>query len=62
MQIQRMQQLQDWMLYQKEQECNELRKLNGEAAKEIQQLKVENALLTEKLHQQEQRMQQGVYY
>ena len=61
LQIQRMQQLQDWMLYQKEQECNELRKLNADAATEIQQLKVENALLTEKLHQQEQRMQQGTF-
>jgi hypothetical protein len=58
-QMQRLQNLQDWMLYQKEQECNELRKLNNDYISQIQQLRVENALLTEKLHQQEQRMQQG---
>jgi hypothetical protein len=58
-QMHRLQNLQDWMLYQKEQECNELRKLNNDYISQIQQLRVENALLTEKLHQQEQRMQQG---
>lgn len=58
LQIQRMQQMQDWMLLQKEQECTELKSKLEQALELQQQLRVENALLTEKLHQQEQRMQQ----
>lgn len=57
LQIQRMQQMQDWMLWQKETECQSLRSRLEEANHELQQLRVDNALLQEKLHQQEQRMQ-----
>lgn len=57
MQIQRMQQMQDWMLWQKETECQQLRQRVEETASQVQSLKVENALLQEKLQQQEQRMQ-----
>ena len=56
-QIQRMQQMQDWMLWQKESECQQLRQRLDEACRDCQQLKIDNALLQEKLHQQEQRMQ-----
>lgn len=49
--------MQDWMLYQKEQECQQLRQKLDEALTAHNELKVENALLQEKLHQQEQRMQ-----
>lgn len=56
--MQRMQQMQDWMLLQKEKECQALRQRYEEISASMQSLKVENALLTEKLHQQEQRMQQ----
>lgn len=56
-QIQAMQRMQDWMLWQKEQECVHLRSRVEEAVNQANQLKVENALLQEKLHQQEQRMQ-----
>jgi hypothetical protein len=52
-----MQQMQDWMLWQKETECQSLRSRLEEANAELQQLRVDNALLQEKLHQQEQRMQ-----
>lgn len=49
--------MQDWMLWQKESECQSLRSRLDEATVELQQLRVDNALLQEKLHQQDQRMQ-----
>jgi hypothetical protein len=58
MQLQRMQSMQDWMLVQKEQECLTLKQELENARLQIQELRVENALLTEKLSQQEERMQQ----
>lgn len=58
MQLQRMQSMQDWMLVQKEQECLSLKQELENARHQIQELRVENALLTEKLSQQEERMQQ----
>ena len=57
-QMQRLQQMQDWMLLQKDQELTLEKKRNSDLQEQCQQLRVENALLTEKLHQQEQRMQQ----
>ena len=57
MQIQGLQRMQDWMLYQKEQECQELRKRLEDILLENSSLRVENARLSEKLTQQEQRMQ-----
>jgi hypothetical protein len=57
MQIQGMQRMQDWMLWQKEQECQALRQKVETSVHEANSLRVENALLQEKLHQQEQRMQ-----
>ena len=56
LQIQGMQRMQDWMLYQKEQECQQLRQRLDAATQQINSLAVENALLQEKLNQQEQRM------
>mmetsp|Transcript_11017 Transcript_11017/g.24656 ORF Transcript_11017/g.24656 Transcript_11017/m.24656 type:complete len:866 (+) Transcript_11017:274-2871(+) len=55
-QIQGMQRMQDWMLLQKEQECQQLRQRLDAASQQINSLAVENALLQEKLNQQEQRM------
>lgn len=49
--------MQDWMLWQKESECQQLRQRLDESCQEVQQLRIDNALLQEKLHQQEQRMQ-----
>jgi hypothetical protein len=57
MQIQSMQRMQDWMLWQKEQECQQLRQRLEDSLSLQNELRVENALLQEKLHQQEQRMQ-----
>ena len=58
MQIQRMQQMQDWMIWQKENENATLKQQLEQAQSELNQLRLDNVLLTEKLHQQEQRMQQ----
>ena len=58
MQIQRMQQMQDWIIWQKENENTLLKQQLEQAQGELNQLRLDNALLTEKLHQQEQRMQQ----
>jgi hypothetical protein len=57
MQMQRMQQMQDWMLWQKESELQQCRQQLDESQRELNQLRIDNALLTEKLTQQEQRMQ-----
>mmetsp|Transcript_10650 Transcript_10650/g.20512 ORF Transcript_10650/g.20512 Transcript_10650/m.20512 type:complete len:851 (-) Transcript_10650:179-2731(-) len=56
MQLQSMQRMQDWMLWQKEQECQALRSNLEEMRTEVQQLRVDKALLQEKLYQQEERM------
>jgi hypothetical protein len=56
MQLQSVQRMQDWMLYQKEQECQQLRQALEERRSEVQQLQVDKALLQEKLYQQEERM------
>ncbi|GKY91095.1 hypothetical protein MPSEU_000082300 [Mayamaea pseudoterrestris] len=58
MQIQRMQQMQDWMIWQKENENAQLKQQLEQANADLNQLRLDNVLLTEKLHQQEQRMQQ----
>ena len=56
LQLQSVQRMQDWMLYQKEQECQQLRQALEEKRSEVQQLQVDKALLQEKLYQQEERM------
>lgn len=56
MQLHSMQRMQDWMLWQKEQECQALRNNLEEMRTEVQQLRVDKALLQEKLYQQEERM------
>ena len=53
-----MQQMQDWMLNQKESEMNVLRQKVDKQQKELNQKDIEIALLKEKLSQQEVRMQQ----
>ena len=53
----RMQQMQDWLLLQKEQELAQLRIKYDEQSQELSRLAVQNALLQEKLQQQEGRMQ-----
>jgi hypothetical protein len=56
MQLHSMQRMQDWMLWQKEQECQQLRASLEDHRTEVQQLRVDKALLQEKLYQQEERM------
>lgn len=56
MQLHSMQRMQDWLLWQKEQECQALRSNLEEMRTEVQQLRVDKALLQEKLYQQEERM------
>jgi hypothetical protein len=56
MQLHSMQRMQDWMLWRKEQECQQLRQSLEEMRTEVQQLRVDKALLQEKLYQQEERM------
>ena len=57
-QMNRMQQMQDWLLQQKEAEMQLLRQKVEQQQKELLQKEVEIALLKEKLIQQEHRMQQ----
>lgn len=56
-QMQMMQQMQDWMLKQKDSEMDQLRNKVENYQKELLQKEVEVALLKEKLKQQEERMQ-----
>jgi hypothetical protein len=57
MQMNRMQQMQDRMLLQKEQECLQLRQKLEESQVQKNAAVTETVMLKEKLHQQEQRMQ-----
>ena len=58
LQVQTMQRMQEWMLQQKDQECQALRQQLESTNSQLSSLQVENALLQEKLTQQEQRMSQ----
>jgi len=62
MQMQRMQQMQDWMLMQKEQEVQILRKKVEEQQQALHEQAIEFALLQEKSQQQKKRIDQEMQY
>ncbi|CAB9528198.1 whole genome shotgun sequence [Seminavis robusta] len=62
LQINRMQQMQDWMLLQKEREVQMLRQELGEAQQNLHTIQMEHALLQEKMNQQKIQHEQELKY
>ena len=61
-QLTRMQQMQDWILQQKEQEMQTLRKKVEQQQQELMQKEIEIALLKDRLSKQDERLQQELKY